>query len=298
MSPVKCAECDSSIPAPQPDLSSSAPTLPPATSLPSDAIRAGEPGRPAINFGLPSELDVRKPRRWPLLLALLPLLVSLLGGFLWLVFDWDPIDGAAWAGLGLLLSLAALLMLYFDRLAPRRRLCWPIATLGLGLGLMPALPYGVDEAKDYYHRTPHWTRYTAPDGKWSILMPAEVKVEPHAKIPKGMLYISSLSANRGAFIVLAVPTDPQKPPEVSYAAVKKMWLASPNTRLFKESNIVLGGRYRGLDMYIGKTDSELAHHMRMFVVRDKCYILNCGSEYLDNQEFAKFLDSFEVHDKR
>jgi hypothetical protein len=113
-----------------------------------------------------------QPSKLPCLLAALPLLVPALGCGLWL----SGVFGAVvWSLLGLVLCGASLAVLA----AARRSLAARLTIVGvltvLGLVLVPVLHFGFQAVAEAVSPSANWQTYTAPDGRWSVLMPGKVR---------------------------------------------------------------------------------------------------------------------------
>jgi hypothetical protein len=242
------------------------------------------------------------PPRWPLLLAPMPLLVVLIGAGLWLAGIGGIAGFVTWGVLGLLLSLSSLLLVGLDRGMLARRLAWPAVLTFLGLILMPVL-YGVGVGLgSLFDTSPRWSKYTSPDGRWAIQMPAAVKsgTAPAPGLPQLVLekYEAKLFWSRSEFVVITGelnrPGLPRLSPEQRFAGAKDGALkGDPQLRFVKENNITLNGRYPGRDMHFTHAVGGRVR-FRVYIVESTLYVLGVGSKSLDDKELDKFLDSFEL----
>src|SRR5262249_15819033 len=239
----------------------------------------------------------RRPVYWPLVFCPMPLFVPLVGAVLWL----GGVCGVVtWVVLGLVLSLLALILMWADRWGVIRKLALPPALTVVGLLVMVALYFGGKAIGGAFSSAPNWTKYTAPDGRWAILMPRnpEVGTAPAPGMPQLVFerYEARLPWRGGEVMGLggSLGGAPGLPLAQRVAGAKQGVLNSDrDIRFIKEKNLLLHGRHPGREYWFEHPRNGKAC-FRLYIVGNTLYALCVGSSKLDESDFYKFLDSFEV----
>jgi hypothetical protein len=242
-------------------------------------------------------------RYWPLLFAPLPLGVPVVIAVLWLAGVVGAVTWLMSAAVALTSALIALGLMLLDRKTLIRRLIWPAGmTVACAFGVT-LLYVGGTAIGSALNLTASWRTYTPPSGKWSIQMPGNVVVSRKSApdLPDILMdeHLCRIALGRAEFVVTVADlnqrgANPATPDQRFEAAKQAILTKDAQMRLVSEKNIMLQGRYPGRDFVFSHARIGTAH-FRVFVVGSDLYVLGCGGHAMDESDFQRFLDSFQVH---